>query len=216
MKSYLKIACCLLVPLCVVLPQLALGAAANPAADLSGLGSKKTEGVTQNPSNYVPRYEGAPKESGTWHGGGLGLPTGIGNAKISDCSNLPLDTDLYKRQECEAINFESKNRSERPPFSITSEDPLSKAGKDEMKNPRDRLERHGWMLPPLNADGSIGSQPVESCEPSVHEIPPTYKEEICTSFLGNEKYLCTVANKVTVVPHWKYQFRHIIIHLLGH
>ena len=192
-----------LINLCFVLPQL--GLAANPAADLSGLGSKKTEGVTQNPSNYVPRYEGAPKESGTWHGGGLGLPTGIGNAKINDCSTLPLDTDLYKRQECEAINFEAKNRSQRPPFSITPEDSLSKVGKEEMKNPRDRLERHGWMLPPLNADGSIGSQPVESCEPSVHEIPPTYKEEICTSFLGNEKYLCTVANKVTVVPHWKYQ-----------
>lgn len=141
---------------------------------------------------------------GNLYGTGEILPVDLGNAKINDCSSKNLDADLYKRQECEGINFVSQNRSKRPNITVTTKDPIVSDNRVTASKPVPLLEKYGFNLP-KNADGSIGTIPASACKPTTVTIDAQYEERICSTFKEGERFLCKQKLIAEVKPHFNYR-----------
>jgi hypothetical protein len=79
---------------------------------------------TGSATAIVPGYGQSATQS-QYYQGGMGQLSGPGVAKVTDCSSQAPDSDAYRRQECDAVNFVARNPSVRPAFSIDrATDPL--------------------------------------------------------------------------------------------
>lgn len=173
------------------------------AREMSGLASGAANTINStSPDQFAPRYEGIPTEAEGYYSSGNIIPKAQGNAKITDCQNIA-EEDLYKRQECESINFVSKNRTIRPDVTISSEEALATGTHDIASDPTDTLTKWGWEIP-YNSDGSIGAIPAETCNTELITIPAKTVEKDCSVYQGAELYLCETTLKVEVDPSFNY------------
>ena len=176
---------------------------ADAAREMSGLGAGAAQTIKGDPGQFVPRYEGQPAEANSWYGGGAMIPKTQGNSKITGCATNPADPDIYQRQECEGINFVSKNRTVRPDVSIDANEKLATGTHDIVSDPKDTLDKYGWTIP-FNPDGSIGTIPEAACGTETIIVPERTKEESCSIYYGAEFFLCQTALNVQVDPNFNY------------
>lgn len=171
--------------------------------DLGGKAVSASVEITQ-PQTVVPKYNNDQTGNGDLFGTGEIVPLDSGNAKISNCANTALDSNLYNRQECEGINFVSQNKSKRPNMTVTNNDPIVGTNRTIASNPVPVLDKYGFILP-KNADGSIGSIPSDACKPTSVIINAQYEERICSNFKAGEQFLCKQSLIATVNPHFNYR-----------
>lgn len=173
-------------------------------ASMSGLGAGAAASIqNEDPSGTVPKYS-TKNANEALYGTGDALPTGPGSAKITNCSTAVASTDLYARQECESINFVSKNRTLRPDITLSTRDPVIAGNRTITNDPRDTLEKYKWLVP-VNSDGSIGNMPGGTCTATTISTPAQYEERTCTFYKGGENFLCKAPLVVNVIPHFNYQ-----------
>ena len=173
------------------------------AREMSGLAGGAADTINNTgPEQFAPRYEGVPAGSDGYYGGGLVIPKSQGSAKIAGCENIA-EEDLYKRQECEGINFVGKNPTVRPDVTISTQEPLAQGTNKITSDPTDTLNKYGWTIP-FNPDGSIGNIPTESCNTELITIPAKTVEKDCSVYQGIEQYLCETTLKVEVDPSFNY------------
>lgn len=177
---------------------------------INEIGNKavSTSVSVQKPSDFVPKYS----ESGAGNdlfGEGDVTPVGQGGVKITDCSTKALDSNLYNRQECESINFVSRNKSIRPNMTVTTTDPVITGNRSVVKDPLVVLDKYGYQYP-KNSDGSVGTFPAGSCKPTTTTISPQYEERVCTDYRGAENFMCKQVLKYTVVPHFNYRCNDVL------
>jgi hypothetical protein len=171
--------------------------------ELGGLST----GVRTNidtPEQYVPRYNTDQSGNGELYGEGELVPIDPGNAKVSGCANDPANPNLYNRQECEGINFVTKNRTIRPKMTVTTKDPIISGNRVITSDPRETLEKYKWLVP-VNADGSVGTVPSNACSATSVVTQTVIEERRCTFYKGSENFLCKAPLKVTVVPQFNFQ-----------
>lgn len=172
------------------------------ARDLAGMGAGASQNI-ENFENVLPNATAFPPNAESYYGGGNVIPKGPGQSKISDCANLPGDENLYKRQECEGINFVGSNKTQRPDVTINNDENFVTTTTEINKDPKDTLIKYGWDIP-YNSDGSIGEIPVDACGTEEITIPPRVYYEDCSIYTGSEAFLCESLLKVTVDPSFNY------------
>lgn len=171
--------------------------------DLGGKAVSASVEITQ-PQAVVPKYNNDQTGNGDLFGTGEIVPLDSGNAKITNCANTALDSNLYNRQECEGINFVSQNKSKRPNMTVTNNDPIVGTNRTIASNPVPVLDKYGFILP-KNADGSIGSIPSNACKPTSVSIPAQYEERVCSDYKAGEQFLCKQTLIANVIPHFNYR-----------
>lgn len=172
------------------------------ARELAGMGA----GASQNLENFedvLPNATAFPPNAESYYGGGNIIPKGPGQGKINDCANLPGDENLFKRQECEGINFVGRNKTQRPDVTIDNDENFVSKTTEISKDPKDTLIQYGWDIP-YNQDGSIGEIPIDACGTEKITIPPRIYYEDCSIYTGSEAFLCESILKVTVDPSFNY------------
>ncbi len=173
------------------------------AREMSGLASGATDTINNTaPDQFAPRYEGIPASSDGFYGGGNIIPKAQGTGKINDCQNIP-EEDLYKRQECEGINFVGKNKQIRPDVTVSTEEALAQGTNKIASDPTETLNKWGWTIP-FNPDGSIGTIPTEACNTELITIPAKTTLKDCSVYQGIEQFLCETSLKVEVDPSFNY------------
>jgi hypothetical protein len=186
-----------------ILPACAQMSPEAAAAELGGLADSISQNI-QNPSLYVPKYNNDQTGNGDLYGQGELVPIDPGNTKVTGCANNPGDPNLYTRQDCEGVNFVSKNRTIRPNITVSTKDPVIAGNRVITSDPRATLEKYKWMVP-VNADGSFGTLPANACPATTVNTPPVYEDRRCTFYKGSENFLCKAPLKVTVNPQFNYQ-----------
>lgn len=88
--------------------------------------------ITTDKAQQVPNYTTNSKESSLYQDG-QGAISPSASAKVVDCKTSKASSD-YNQQECDAVNFLSKNPSVRPQYSITSSDSLITSSKQIISN----------------------------------------------------------------------------------
>ena len=173
------------------------------AREMSGLAGGAANTINNtSPDQFAPRYEGVPAGSEGYYGGGNIIPKAQGSSKIAGCENIA-EEDLYKRQECEGINFVGKNPTIRPDMTISTQEPLAQGTHNITSDPTDTLNKWGWTIP-FNPDGSIGTIPTEACNNELITIPAKTVEKDCSVYHDVEQYLCETTLKVEVDPSFNY------------
>lgn len=163
----------------------------------------------QKPETIVPKYNNTQTGNGDLFGEGEIIPINSGNMKVSNCSQQTMDKDLYKRQECEGINFVTQNKGKRPNMTVNTNDPIVAGNRSITGNPVPTLVKHGWSVP-LNQDGSVGSMPANACSPTSVSVPAQYEFRYCSVFKQSEKYLCQQNLIATVKPHLNYRCNDVL------
>lgn len=176
--------------------------------ELGGKASSVSVDMKQ-PQNIVPKYNTDQTGNGDLFGSGEVVPLDNGSAKISNCANSTLDSNLYNRQECESINFVSQNRSKRPNMTVTTNDPIVGTNRATASNPVPILDKYGFNLP-KNSDGSIGGIPADACKPTSVVINAQYEERVCSNYKAGERFLCKQNLIANVIPHFNYRCNDVL------
>ena len=134
-------------------------------------------------SANLPNYStGAPQSS--LYGGGTGPVGAAGSAKQSDCQTS-VATNGMAQQECNAVNFLSRNAGTRPKFIIDkTTDPVITGSNATIKNP-----------------GPIPGASTQQCRVVDVTTPATFTTEACVQSVVVDSVSC---NK-TLVPQCAYQ-----------
>ncbi len=164
----------------------------------SALGSGSISGTFQsigsgNAASMVPGYGQSATQTQLFQGG-QGQLSGPGATKVTDCASQMPDTDAYRRQECDAVNFVARNPSVRPAFSIDrATDPLISHANSIASNPT------------LQVTGvNIGSS-TEQCRVVTETTPATFSTEVCTEYRPVTSNFCSTARQIAVDQHHLYQ-----------
>jgi hypothetical protein len=157
----------------------------NAGRSFAQTGSSAAAGTVNATSgnNNLPNYSTAAPES-AHYGDGVGNVGQAGMSKLAACQQRGVAGNAFAQQECDAVNFLSKNPTTRQKFIIDKDhDPLLTGSKDTIKNP----------------SGDTGSEE-QQCR-VVHEvIPGTSTTEVCEQTMGTENVTC---NR-TLVPQCAY------------
>ena len=180
----------------------------NAVKDVGGRAASTVIDI-QKPETIVPKYNNTQTGNGDLFGEGEIIPINPGNMKVSNCSQQTMDKDLYKRQECEGINFVTQSKGKRPNMAVTTNDPIVAGNRSITGNPVPTLVKHGWSVP-LNQDGSVGSMPANACSPTTVSVPAQYEFRYCSVFKQSEKYLCQQNLIATVKPHFNYRCNDVL------
>lgn len=131
----------------------------------------------------LPNFTTNAPESGNY-GGGKGAVGAAGTAKQADCLTSTATTALAQ-QECDAVNFLSKNPTTRPKFNIDkTNDPLITGSTSIIKNP-----------------GTTPGSGAQQCRVIDVTTPGTFKTERCTEAYTDETITCQKIATPTVT--WK-------------
>ncbi|HHV7523713.1 TPA: hypothetical protein ACUNF5_005238 [Burkholderia orbicola] len=158
------------------------GDAFNAGKDFANAG-KGTAGSQINSgtgSQNLPYYGTSAPESANYNGG-RNLIGGAGSQKQADCltSHAP---NGFAQQECDAVNFLSKNSTSRPKYVIDkTKDPLLTGSKDVIGNP-----------------GTVPGASSQQCRVVREKHPASYITETCTETQKIENQSCAKALQVTV------------------
>lgn len=133
---------------------------------------------SQNLPNYTTN---APQSANFANGkGNLGA---AGNTKLADCQNK-VSGNAMDQQECDAVNFLSKNPSTRPKFIIDKKtDPLLTGSASTIKNP-----------------GTTPGSSNQQCRVETVTTPATYKTESCEQSIVTQSFTC----QKTLIPQCAY------------
>lgn len=133
----------------------------------------------------LPNFTTTAPESGNY-GGGRGAVGAAGTAKQADCLTSTATTALAQ-QECDAVNFLSRNSTVRPRFTIDkAHDPLLTGSKSIIASP----------------SGASGSAATQNCKVVTKTTPGTNTEQVCTEFPATENSTCQKYLSVVVTPTW--------------
>lgn len=123
-------------------------------------------------SAMVPHYTTTAPESANY-GGGKGNLWSAGAQKQVDCQGAKASSS-YAQQECDAVNFLSKNPQQRQKYPVDKNaDPLLSASKNIIANP-----------------GSIPGGSTQQCRVENVTTPGTFVEETCTQTNTYDTYKC--------------------------
>lgn len=174
----------------------------NDAKALSGLGDGTSKAI-QQPEKFTPRYIEKPEFTERYYGGGVQLPTQLGEDKIRRCKSEEALKDLYLRQECEGINLVVKEQTQRPDVSLSAHEKLVQGMPKIAGNPKETLEQYQWKYP-INSDGSIGSIPSTACPTSNTHTTAREREHICSIYENMDGQSCKAKLEVNVDPEFNY------------
>lgn len=133
-------------------------------------------------SQQLPNYTTTAPQSANF-GNGMGNVGAAGNAKLAECQNNVAGS-AFAQQECDAVNFLSKNPSIRPKFIIDkNHDPLLTGSRDTIKNP-----------------GTIPAASNQQCHVVTTTNPATYTTESCEQSVMTQSFTC----KKTLIPQCAY------------
>lgn len=127
----------------------------------------------QTGTQNLPYYSTNAPETGHFQGG-KGLVGTFGTNKQTGCKTSRAESD-FLQQECDAVNFLSKNSTQRQKFVIDKKtDPLLVGSKDV-----------------INSPGSIPGASTQQCRVVTETKPATYTKEACTEAYGLENLSCS-------------------------
>ena len=130
---------------------------------------------------HLPYYNQNAQETGHFQGGRQYIG-GKGSAKLAGCKGYRASS-AFEQQECDAINFMSKNPDARAKFDIGRNDPLVKGSKDH-----------------LEASSLIKGSAHQSCRVETTKIPATSLTETCTETQTLAQTSCSRRLVVTCDP----------------
>lgn len=134
-------------------------------------------------SNSLPHYATTAPEAINF-GNGTGNVSAAGVTKMMECKNGDKANNAFSQQECDAVNFLSKNATTRQKFIIDKKtDPILTGSLDTIKNPA----------------GDAGKD-VQQCHVVNVTTPGTSTTEVCEQTVGMESITC---NR-TLVPQCAY------------
>jgi hypothetical protein len=141
----------------------------------------------------VPGFSATAPQS-QYFQSGQGQLSGPGVARVTECATLPPETDAYRRQECEAVNFVARNPSLRPAFSIDrANDPLIRRANTLARNPT--------MASTGMTTGSGG----ENCRVVTETTPASFTRETCSDFRPVSSNFCATERQIRVDQQHRYQ-----------
>lgn len=136
----------------------------NAGKDFANTGKGAVGGMISDStgSQNLPFYNSSAPESAHFQGGQNPIGN-IGTDKQLTCQNSQAPNAL-QQQECDAINFVTRNPSTRPTYTIDrANDPLLTGSQNVISNP-----------------GSIPGTSTQQCRVERTRIPPTYITESCS------------------------------------
>ncbi len=149
-----------------------------------------------NPSYY--NYSSSAPEEGYFMGGN-GDTTTPGAGKVTACQTGPVNPNAFLQQNCEAINYMSKNPTTRPQFTITPGDPNVTRSRIIEANPGTLAASSlGYANP-----SAIGA--FTGCTSRTVTTPPTYTTEACNEYLNATSQMCIVGRTIVVDAKANYQ-----------
>jgi len=145
-----------------------------------GVAGGKINGATG--SNVLPYYSTTAPETANFQEG-RNLIGGAGTNKQIQCETYKAP-NAFQQQECDAVNFMSKNPTQRPKFTIDKQtDPILTGSKGVINNP-----------------GSIPGASTQQCRVERVKNPATYITETCTETQTLENLSCKRVLKVACDP----------------
>jgi conjugal transfer mating pair stabilization protein TraN len=179
--------------LAAVLMHTFLLAGPNQAADFLSEGKAIGEGRKQNmfdsikpaishDGGDVPFYNPNPPQAANF--GKTTDLLSLGTNRISECGDAKPGTDKIANQECEAVNFLTKNPYERKTVKIEKDDPLFDNIRNAMENP------------PAGGSGQAGTD--GQCVEKVEKQPDEYRKNFCDQWLIPEDKICNPVQNVTI------------------
>lgn len=145
-----------------------------------GVAGGKINGATG--SNVLPYYSTTAPETANFQEG-RNLIGGAGTNKQIQCETYKAP-NAFQQQECDAVNFMSKNPTQRPKFTIDKQtDPILTGSKGVINNP-----------------GSIPGASTQQCRVERVKNPATYITETCTETQTLEDLSCKRVLKVACDP----------------
>ncbi len=166
--------------------QMSPSDAFNEGKNFGAAGKGAAAGVVTNSTgaNAVPKYNSNAPESGHYNRG-RGLLGTAGTNKVTACQSSVAD-NAYDQQECDAINFLSKNPTVRPVVPVSKTDPIIVGSDPTIKNP-------GTI--PAGNSGQI-------CRTVTQNHPGEYVTETCTTARQTEFSECD--NTLGIDISWNY------------
>jgi hypothetical protein len=133
-------------------------------------------------SNNLPYYSTSSPETGHFQSG-RSLIGGAGTTKQANCQSYTAPS-AFEQQECEAVNFLSRNSSTRIQYTIDAEtDPLIVGSQEVIDNP-----------------GSVPGASEQECRVETVVTPGTYTTEYCTETYTLEETSCSRVLTVACDP----------------
>lgn len=155
----------------------------------SGLKGKITTGSGQD---AVPNFGGNAPEQNYFQKGN-GQLFGFGQSKLTGCSSGPTASSPYKQQECDAVNFLSKNPENRVKFNVDKNDPIIVNSGDVIRDPSSVAAGYG--------NGST----YQNCTQTTQTKPATYTSDVCQDYTPIDSQICTVGLVVDVNADSNFQ-----------
>jgi len=126
----------------------------------------------------VPKYNTSPPETSVY-AGGKALIGGAGSTKQANCKGFKAAT-AYDQQDCDAVNYMTKQPSEHPKFVIDKKtDPLMVNSKSTIASP-----------------GTIPGSGTSACHIEKTTVPGTFSTVTCVEAFTSEPLTC---NRVLTV-----------------
>jgi hypothetical protein len=148
-------------------PQDALNYGKTVGADLKN--DANTDMKNSDPNQNIPRYSES-NDNSNLYGDSHGPIQNAGSNRQSECQSQA-QADAYTQQECDALNFVTRNPSQRPQFNIDKDtDPL--------------IVRSQNIPPATEASKSQVCQVVETKKPA------TFTTHTCLQTAGVETHAC--------------------------
>ncbi len=120
----------------------------------------------------LPYYSNQAHESGHFHNG-KGLVGTFGVNKQTGCKTFRAEND-FLQQECDAVNFLSKNSTQRQKFVIDKKtDPLLVGSKEV-----------------INSPGTIPGTHTQNCRVITEKTPAAYQKQTCIEAHGTQTITC--------------------------
>jgi len=188
-----------------VLSWLMIGiAAAAGTEDAFQAGKRLGEGSRQNAASQIsagnamgkiPSY-GEPTYLNNLFLGGKGELTSYGNATVQLCATANPNPDPIRRQECEAVNFLSRNRNT---LSLSKNDQMFSKAKQIRENAENTFQSLGA--------GTMGNS--TSCTNRVERTQEIYATETCTNIAELEERQCTMGRVLNIEERNNYKCEEI-------
>ena len=162
----------------------------------ASLNQQNRDAITAgNIENKIPAYGQSAAEA-TYFQGGRGDTAGPGVNKVSACSTATPDSDLIKRQECEAVNFLARNPDIRPQFTITGNDSMILGAKNARADAESTFQS-------LGIAGGTGSS--TQCQTRTETTPAQFTTETCASprEIGTEQ--CAMGRIINIDADANYE-----------
>lgn len=164
-----------------------LGGSATEAA-FSGINSSTAEGK-------LPGYGTFPSEAQHYQGG-MGQLAGPGIGKTQACATTAPGSDRIANQECEAVNFLTRNPQIRPHFNVTTNDAMVLGAKNARNSAESFFQSIG-----INGGAGQGSQ----CTSRTETSPAQYVTETCSSLKEVGAQQCTMGRKIDIDTDANFQ-----------